>query len=115
VLRVDPWSVMKLSFLLSIAAGIVLVVAAFVIWSVLDSMGVFASVGSTVSDVTSTDQTQGIDLVSFFSLSRVIGFTTLVAIVNVVLTTAISTLGAFLYNLTASFAGGLDVTLSDSD
>lgn len=115
VARVDPWSVMKVSFLLSIAAGIVLVVAAFMIWSVLDSMGVFTSVGSTVRDVTGTDQEEGFDLVAFLSLSRVIGFTTLLAIVNVVLITAISTLGTFLYNIAASFAGGIDITLSDGD
>jgi len=106
---------MKLAFLLSIAAGIVMVVTTFVIWSVLDSMGVFTSLGGTVSDITGGDQSEGFDLVSYLSLSRVIGFTTLVAIVNVVLMTAISTLGTFLYNIAASFAGGLDVTLSDSD
>jgi Transmembrane domain of unknown function (DUF3566) len=104
---------MKLSFLLSIAGGIILVVGAFVIWSVLDSMGVFESVGQSLYDVTDTDQTEGFDLVSYLSLQRVVGFTTLLAIVNVVLVTALSTLGTFLYNIAASFAGGLDVTLSD--
>lgn len=114
-MRIDPWSVMKLSFLLSIASGIILVVAAFVLWSVLDSMGVFTSVGGTIYDITGTDQTEGFDLVAYLSLSRVIGFTTLLAIVNVLLITAISTLGTFLYNLAASFGGGIDITLSDGD
>jgi hypothetical protein len=104
---------MKLSFLLSIASGIVLVVATFVIWFVLDSMGVFASVGRTLYDVTGTAQSEGFDLVSYLSLQRVIGFTTLLAIVNVFLVTALSTIASFLYNLAASFAGGIEVTLSD--
>ncbi|HLS02500.1 MAG TPA: DUF3566 domain-containing protein, partial [Beutenbergiaceae bacterium] len=36
--RIDPWSVMKLSFLLSIAAGIILVVAVGLVWVVLNEM-----------------------------------------------------------------------------
>ena len=39
-----------------------------------------------------------------------LGFTTLIAVVDVVLVTAIATLGAFLYNLSASLLGGLEVT-----
>jgi hypothetical protein len=106
---------MKLSFTLSIAAGIMLVVIAFVIWSVLDSMGVFTSLGASILDITDTDQTEGFDLVSYLSLSRVLGVAILLAGVNVVLMTAVSTLGAFLYNLATSFAGGLEVTLADGD
>ncbi len=37
--RIDPWSVMKTAFLFSIAAGIVLVVAVYVIWTVIGSSG----------------------------------------------------------------------------
>ncbi|HYD09720.1 MAG TPA: DUF3566 domain-containing protein, partial [Acidimicrobiales bacterium] len=38
VARIDPWSVMKLSFLLSVAIGIMIVVSAAVVWQTLDSM-----------------------------------------------------------------------------
>ncbi len=41
VAGLDPWSVLKLSFLLSVAIGIALVVASIVLWSVLNGMGVF--------------------------------------------------------------------------
>ncbi|MGH8940958.1 MAG: DUF3566 domain-containing protein, partial [Actinomycetes bacterium] len=50
--RVDPWSVMKLSFLLAIALAIIAVVAVFVLWTVLDTMGVFDAVGRGVESVT---------------------------------------------------------------
>jgi hypothetical protein len=112
--RVDPWSVMKLSFLLSIAIAIVVFVAILVLWSVLDSMGVFDSVGSTVESVTrSSDNAQGINILDYVGLSRVLGVTALLAGVNVVLMTALGTLGAFLYNLAASLVGGLHVTLTE--
>lgn len=115
IARVDPWSVMKISFLLFIAAGIVVVVATAVLWSVIDALGVFSTVGTTVRDVTGSSPNTGFDLQSYLSLSRVVGFVTLVSLVNVVLGTALATLGSFLYNLAASFVGGLEVTLSDSD
>lgn len=112
--RVDPWSVMKLAFLLSIALAIVLVVAVVVLWSVLDGLGVFDSVAKTLEDVTRNENgSGGVDLTSYIGLSRVVGITTILALVNVVLMTALATLGAFLYNLAASLVGGLHVTLSE--
>lgn len=112
--RVDPWSVMKLSFLLSIALAIIAVVAVFVLWSVLDSMGVFDSVGRSVESVTrSSDNAQGVDILDYVGLDRVLSMTVLLAGVNVVLMTALCTLGAFMYNMAASLVGGLHVTFTE--
>ena len=115
LLRLDPWSVMKTAFLLSVAVGIMLFVAVAVLWSVLDAAGVFAAVGDVVRDVTASETSPGIDIEGFVAMSRVLGFTTLVAVVDVVLVTALATLGAFLYNLSASLLGGLEVTLAEDD
>ena len=112
--RVDPWSVMKLSFLLSIALAIVALVAVFVLWSVLDTMGVFESVGRSVESVTrSSDNSQGIDILDYVGLDRVLSVTIALAGVNVVLMTALCTLGAFLYNMAAGLVGGLHVTFTE--
>jgi hypothetical protein len=112
--RVDPWSVMKLSFLLSIALAVVTFVAVTVLWSVVDSMGVFDSVGKTVESVTrSSDNAQGVDIFTYIGFSRVITLTALLSGVNIILMTALGTLGAFLYNLAASLLGGMHVTLTE--
>lgn len=113
--RVDPWSVMKVAFLLSIAMGIVLFVAVATIWSVLDAAGVFGIVGDVVSDVTASETDAGIQVEEVLSLSRTLGLTTLLAVFDVVLITALATLGAFLYNLAASLLGGLELTLAEDD
>jgi hypothetical protein len=115
LLRVDPWSVMKTAFLLSVALGITLFVAVAVLWSVLDAAGVFSSIDDIITDMTASDANSGIDINQYIELSRVLGFTTLIAVVDVVLLTALATLGAFLYNLSASLLGGLELTLAEDD
>lgn len=115
VSRADPWSVMKVSFLLAIALGICTVVAAAVLWMVMDGMGVFSAVGGTLSEATESKKGTGFDLESFLSLPRVLAFTSVIAAINVVLATALATLGAFIYNLSASFVGGVEVTLAEDE
>ncbi len=115
LLRVDPWSVMKTAFLLSIAVGVMIVVAAAVIWSILDAAGVFSAVGDVVRDVTASETNTGFQLEEYLGFSRVMGFSMLVAVIDVVLLTALATLGAFLYNLSASLLGGLELTLAEDD
>ncbi|MFF5127421.1 DUF3566 domain-containing protein [Streptomyces syringium] len=115
VAKADPWSVMKVSFLLSIALGICTIVAAGVLWGVMDAMGVFSAVGGTISDATDSSEGGGFDLQSFLSLPRVLLFTSVIAVINVVLATALATLGAFIYNLSAGFVGGVELTLADDE
>ncbi len=112
--HLDPWSVMKTSFLLSIAFGIVLVIAVAVVWSVLGAAGVWDSINRTVTDVLGNNQS-GFDIRDYVGTNRVVGFTMVVAAVDVVLITAISTLCAFLYNLAAALLGGVEVTLAEDD
>lgn len=112
--RVDPWSVMKLGFLLSIALAIVAFVAVFVLWTVLDTIGVFDSVGRSVESVTrASDSARGVDINDYVGLSRVLTVTLVLSAVNVVLMTALCTLGAFLYNMAAGLVGGLHVTFTE--
>nr|WP_225845019.1 DUF3566 domain-containing protein [Streptomyces sp. HPF1205] len=117
VAKADPWSVMKVSFLLSIAVGICSIVAVAVLWSVLDTIGVFNTVGNTISEATTSKQggKGGFDLVSFLSLSHVLLFTVVIAVIDVILATALATLGAFIYNMSAGFVGGIELTLAEDE
>ncbi|SHM63332.1 MULTISPECIES: DUF3566 domain-containing protein [Streptomyces] len=115
VARTDPWSVMKVSFLLSIALGICTVVAVAVLWMVMDAMGVFSTVGKTISEATGSAEGGGFDLQSFLSLPRVLLFTSVIAVIDVVLATALATLGSFIYNLSAGFVGGVELTLAEDE
>lgn len=115
VAKADPWSVMKVSFLLSIALGICTIVASAVLWMVMDAMGVFSTVGGTIAEATGSNESNGFDLQSFLSLPNVLMFTTIIAVIDVVLATALATLGAFIYNLSAGFVGGVELTLAEDE
>jgi hypothetical protein len=112
VTRVDPWSVMKISFLLSVALGIVCVTAVLIVWGVLGSAGVWDSINSSVKNIVG-DGTSSFDVTDYVGLSRVLGLTLIIAVVDVILFTAVATLGAFLYNLAAALLGGFEVTLTE--
>ena len=111
--RIDPWSVMKTAFLLSIAFGLVTVVSVFMVWSVLGAAGVWDSINQTVQNILGGDGAGDFDVQNYVGVSRVMGFTLLVAVIDVVLITAIATLGAFLYNMAAALLGGVEVTLTE--
>ncbi|PFG34744.1 DUF3566 domain-containing protein [Sanguibacter antarcticus] len=112
VSRVDPWSVMKLAFLLSIGIGIMIVVASVVFWLVLDGLHVFTEVNDMVVTILGEDATQT-DILQYVELQRFVSLATIIAIVDVVLLTALSTIGAFLYNVVAALVGGVHLTLTD--
>jgi hypothetical protein len=111
--RIDPWSVMKTSFLLAIALGVVTVVSVFIVWSVLGAAGVWDSINQTVQDIVGGEDASSFDVTDYVGMSRVMGFTMIVAVIDVVLMTAVATLGAFLYNMAAALLGGIDVTLTE--
>ncbi|MBA8793660.1 flagellar biosynthesis protein FlhB [Friedmanniella endophytica] len=112
--RIDPWSVMKTSFLFSIAAGIVFVVAIYVIWTVIGSSGLFTSINEVVGSVVSTPgDTTPFRIEEYINTQKVMGATALIAALDVVIFTALLTLCSFLYNLAATMLGGLEVTLAE--
>jgi hypothetical protein len=113
--RVDPWSVMKTAFLLSIAFGIVTWVAVFIVWSAIGAAGVFDNINSTVSEVLGTPTAEPFRIENYINTSKVMGFTTLLACADVLIITALATLGSFLYNIAATLLGGLEVTLASED
>ncbi|MBY8873557.1 DUF3566 domain-containing protein [Micromonospora sp. PLK6-60] len=112
--RIDPWSVMKFAFAVSVVLFIVVVVATSVLYLALDAMGVFESVNSSLTDLVNAGGGQG---TSGFRVTAkgVILTSALVGLVNVVLFTALATLGAFVYNVCADLVGGIELTLAERD
>ncbi|MCW2139000.1 DUF3566 domain-containing protein [Actinoplanes cyaneus] len=113
--RIDPWSVMKFAFAVSIVLFIVVVVATSVLYLALDTMGVWTSVNDSLKELVSASG--GSEASGGFRITAwgVIGTSMLIGAVNVVLFTALATLGAFIYNVCADLVGGIELTLAERD
>ena len=112
VSRIDPWSVLKMGFLLSIALGIMVVVAVFVLWNALNEFGLFTLINDWIAKLF-TPADNPVNIKKILELNKVMSAAILVSVMNVILLTALSTIAAFLYNTVSSVVGGVYVTLTD--
>ena len=106
---------MKFSFLMSLVAWVVLFVAVTLLYYALSGLGVFATIQRTLSSVTSSQNSAGVNLAAWTSASRVLGYTMLAGAVDIVLITVLCTIGAMIYNLVTHLGGGIEVTLKETD
>ena len=111
VRRFDPWSVLKLALVLGVALFFVWMFAVGVLYAVLDGMGVWAQLNGTYQDLTS-DAGSGGELIT---AGGVFGVAAVIGVVNIILFTALASVSAFIYNISADVAGGIEVTLSERD
>lgn len=112
LVHVEPWSVTKLAFVVSVALMIVSVVAVAIFWVVLDLTGVWDQLNGSITNVLS-DNSDSFDVTSVLGLPRLVGLTLVLSAINVVVMTALATIGAHLYNLAAQLLGGIHLTFSD--
>jgi hypothetical protein len=107
VKRLDPWSVFVTSLALSLLLAVVTIVAAFLLYAILSALGVPKSINNNIGDITKNPD--------LLTRGKFVGIAALIAGANVLFLTALATIGAMLYNLVASFTGGLELTLSERD
>jgi len=105
--------VTKVSFLLSIAFGIMCVVAVFLLFSIMDAANLWDHTNETIQGVLNQDPDEAFDINDYVRMDRIMAITMLIAAIDVVLITALATLGAFIYNMAAALLGGLEVTLAE--
>ncbi|SPM39551.1 hypothetical protein MNAB215_1819, partial [Mycobacterium numidiamassiliense] len=110
--RIDPWSTLKVSLMLSVALFFIWMIAVAFLYLVLGGMGVWAKLNSNVGDLLNNTSGSSGELVSS---GTIFGGAVLIGLVNIVLLTAMATIGAFIYNLATDLIGGIEVTLADRD
>lgn len=108
--RLDPFSVMKLSFLIAVAVGIATVVSVAVLWNIVDAIGLWAKLDQLGRDLNGG---KPLPFMDFFQFKKMVSYGVVVAFVNLVIITALGTLLAFLYNIVAALLGGLRMTFTD--
>jgi len=108
---VDFWSAVKLSFLLALALGIVLVVVSALLWLVLDTTGLFGKLDALLQEILNDTSFSVTSVVSF---GTVLVFSIITALLNTVIGTALGAIAALLYNFTVRITGGLLVGFTNN-
>ncbi|MFX0573447.1 DUF3566 domain-containing protein [Nocardia nepalensis] len=109
--RIDPWSTLKISLVISVAMFFVWMLAVGLLYIVLEGMGVWERLNSTFTDMVSSDSGS----VGLVDAGSVFGYAGVIGLINVVLFTALATVGVFIYNQCCDLVGGIQVTLADPD
>jgi hypothetical protein len=111
--HIDTWSALKISLVLSIALFFIWMVAIGVLYGVLNALGVFDTLNDLFGQIGSASgQEGGGDVVT---PGLVFGGAAVIGAINIVLLTALCTVGTFIYNLCSDLVGGLELTLSERD
>jgi hypothetical protein len=111
--HIDIWSAFKISFVLSIAMFFIWIVAVGVLYGVLSALGVFDTLNELFGQLGTASGTDvGGDVVT---PGLVFGAAAIIGAINIVLMTALCTVGTFIYNLCSDLVGGLELTLSERD
>ena len=109
---IDVWSATKVGFFVAIAAGIAIVVGAWLIWSVLANSGVFSAVGGLLSSV--LGEANAFNLEDEFSFDNVMSTALTMALLNLVITTALAAIYALIFNLISKLVGGISLTFTNN-
>jgi hypothetical protein len=111
--HIDTWSALKISLVLSIALFFIWMVAVGVLYGVLSALGVFKTLNDLFGQLGSASGSGGGgDVVT---PGVVFGGAAVIGAINIVLMTALCTVGTFIYNLCSDLVGGLELTLSERD
>lgn len=111
--HIDTWSALKISLVLSIALFFIWMVAVGVLYGVLNGLGVFQTLNDLFGQVGSVSGNAATGDV--ITPGVVFGGAAIIGAINIVLLTALCTVGTFIYNLCADLVGGLEITLSERD
>jgi hypothetical protein len=104
--------VTRIAFVISVSLMIVSVVAVALFWVVLGVFGVWGQINDSVAALLS-DEAGSFDIKDYLGFGRMVGGTLVLSGINVILMTALATIGAHLYNLAAALLGGVEATFRD--
>jgi len=113
--RVDPWTVLKISLIVSIVMFFVWMIAIGILYYTLGAMDVWGKINDTFSTLTSAPDAAAAGQTDLITPIRVFVVTAIVGAINIVLFTALATVAAFIYNAAAAMSGGVELTLGERD
>jgi hypothetical protein len=111
LVKIDIWSAVKAGFFITVAAGIATIVGFFALWLIVGQIGLFASLNSLLSGIFGDG---GLDIEQELSLPRVMSFATSIALINIILGTALTAVYAMIFNVIGKITGGIAVSFTNN-
>lgn len=108
--KIEPLAALKLGFLISVVIGFMIIIAMAIIWFVLDGIHVFGQMEGLLQTLNSA---QLLEMMQYLEFGRWMSFAVIVAILDIVLMTALSAVAALVYNIISALVGGLRITVTD--
>jgi hypothetical protein len=109
ITRIEPWSAIKTGFLIAVSLAVAIIAATLIFYVVLSGMGVFDAIDQLFGDITGS----AAGLTETFTLPVVFLGSLITAGFEIVVTTALAGMFAYIYNQTVPFTEGLEVTLTE--
>jgi hypothetical protein len=108
---ISVWSAAKISFLCGVGLGLVAGISLFILWAVLNQLGVFAALNSVLAGTSAGSSA----LTGSINFTVVLGIAFLLGVLDTIAATIVGTIGAALYNLAVRITGGTTVGFSTED
>ncbi len=109
---INPMSVIKTTFILSLAFGLASIVALIMLWSVAKFSGTIDAATGLLTDIFGIGGA-GFNIVSLLSLPRIIFIGSVFTVFQVVTWTLLAGIFSVIYNMFAEYVGGWEITLTD--
>ena len=109
--RVDPWTVLKVSFIVYMVAALGFVLASVMFWEVVERSGIPQKITDFLIQITLLDEGEA----PFSNTEQFIRLSAILAVAWAVLSSGLTTLGAIMYNLVADVVGGVEVVLLEEN
>ncbi|MCI1207433.1 MAG: DUF3566 domain-containing protein [Microbacteriaceae bacterium] len=112
--HISVWSATRISFLVALGFSLAGVILSFLLWILVSQLGVFNALNDLLSTTASGSSSSSVDIAKVFSLPRILGFSVLGGIVNLVFGTLLGTVSSWLYNICVKLVGGIELHFTNS-
>ncbi len=109
--RVDPWTVLKVSFIVYLVAAFAFMLASVMFWEVVERSGIPQKITDFLIQITLLDEGEA----PFSNTEQFIRLSAILAVAWAVMSSGLTTLAAIMYNLVADVVGGVELVLLEEN
>ncbi len=109
--RVDPWTVLKVSFIVYLVAAFAFMLASVMFWEVVERSGIPQQITEFLVQITLLEEGEA----PFSNTEQFIRLSAILSVTWAVLACGLTTMAAVMYNLVADVVGGVEVVLLEEN